>query len=186
VFAISSLTATTLIAMPASASQHGPPAILFAAGAPVVAVPNSPVGKQLTWLLGVGPILPLSSKKESAHFDVAFIAAEPIAQLNDAFATLGEIIVHGEDIRRPLGLEHRVPLEARVALADNCKNTNLLIGTKRRNAGLQLRATDALWMHGGRPEVAGPLPSLILAMTGRKGALVDPSGDGASVLAARM
>jgi hypothetical protein len=93
--------------------------------------------------------------------------------------------VHGDDVRRPLGFVHRSPEAALVAVADSWKNSNLLIGSKRRITGLQLRATDVEWRHGDGPEVAGPLQSLVLAMTGRKGALGDLSGDGVDVLAAR-
>jgi uncharacterized protein (TIGR03083 family) len=100
-------------------------------------------------------------------------------------AMLGEIVVHGEDIRRPLGLEHRSPEGALVAVADSWKNSNLLIGAKRRIAGLRLRATDSSWAHGDGPEVSGPLISLILAMTGRKGAHPDLTGDGLTTLADR-
>jgi uncharacterized protein (TIGR03083 family) len=100
-------------------------------------------------------------------------------------AMLGEIIVHGEDIRRPLGLVHRSPEAALVALADNWKNANLLIGAKRRIAGLRLRATDAEWTHGDGPEVSGPLISLIMAMTGRKPAHADLAGEGVATLASR-
>ena len=100
-------------------------------------------------------------------------------------AMLGEIIVHGEDIRRPLGLVHRSPEAALVALADNWKNANLLIGAKRRIAGLRLRATDAEWTHGDGPEVSGPLISLIMAMTGRKAAHADLAGEGVATLASR-
>ena len=100
-------------------------------------------------------------------------------------AMLGEIIVHGQDIRRPLGLEHRAPEAALVAVADSWKNSNLLIGAKRRIAGLRLRATDCDWTHADGPEVAGPLQSLVLAMTGRKGAHIDLTGDGLTVLADR-
>ena len=100
-------------------------------------------------------------------------------------AMLGEIIVHGEDIRRPLGLTHGSPEPALLALADSWKRSNLLIGAKRRISGLRLRATDTEWTHGDGPEVAGPLQSLILAMTGRKGALSDLTGDGVTLLADR-
>jgi hypothetical protein len=75
-------------------------------------------------------------------------------------AMLGEVVVHGEDIRRPLGLVHRSREAALVALADSWKKSNLLIGAKRRVAGLRLRATDANWVHGDGPEVTGPLSSL--------------------------
>jgi uncharacterized protein (TIGR03083 family) len=100
-------------------------------------------------------------------------------------AMLGEIVVHGEDIRRPLGLRHRYAEGALVAVADNYTKTNLLIGSKRRIAGLRLRATDCEWVHGEGPEVSGPLASLILAMAGRTGAHDDLDGGGLPILKAR-
>jgi len=100
-------------------------------------------------------------------------------------AMLGEIVVHGEDIRRPLGLSHKASEEALVALADNYKKTNLLIGAKRRIAGLRLRANDADWVNGDGPEVDGPLASLVVAMTGRKAVLGDLTGEGVAMLGAR-
>jgi hypothetical protein len=60
-----------------------------------------------------------------------------------------------------------------------------LIGAKRRIAGLRIHATDADWFHGEGPEVSGPLTSLILAMTGRKGAHQDLTGEGLTVLSGR-
>lgn len=100
-------------------------------------------------------------------------------------AMLGEIVVHGEDVRRPLGLEHHSPDAALIAVADGWKNSNLLIGSKRRIMGVTLRATDVPWSHGEGPLVQGPLQSLILAMTGRKGAHVDLEGEGLTLLATR-
>jgi uncharacterized protein (TIGR03083 family) len=98
---------------------------------------------------------------------------------------LGETIVHSEDIRRPLGIKHDYPVDALTQVADFFKGSNLIIGTKRRIDGLALRATDATWSHGTGPEVSGPMLSLVLAMTGRKPALEDLSGDGVSELRAR-
>jgi hypothetical protein len=100
-------------------------------------------------------------------------------------AMLGEIVVHGEDIRRPLGLAHQSPEAALVAVADSWKSSNLLIGTKRRIAGLRLRATDVDWAHGDGPEVSGPMVSVVPAMTGRKGAHADLAGEGLATLARR-
>jgi uncharacterized protein (TIGR03083 family) len=102
-----------------------------------------------------------------------------------AEAMLGEIVVHGEDIRRPLGITHKYPSEALTRVADFYKGSNLLIGTKRRIAGLTLRATDTGWTTGTGPEVAGPHLSLLLAMTGRSAALADLSGDGLATLRSR-
>jgi uncharacterized protein (TIGR03083 family) len=100
-------------------------------------------------------------------------------------AMLGEIVVHGEDIRRPLGQEHQSPEAALVAVAGSWTNSNLLIGAKRRIAGLRLRATDVEWVHGDGPEVSGPMASLILAMTGRKAVHPDLTGEGLATLGNR-
>lgn len=100
-------------------------------------------------------------------------------------AMLGEMVVHGQDIRRPLAIAYRPPEEALVAVADSYKKSNLLIGSKKRIAGLRLRADDGDWAHGDGPEVTGPFTSLILAMTGRHAALGDLSGDGVAILGAR-
>jgi hypothetical protein len=93
--------------------------------------------------------------------------------------------VHSEDIRRPLGIKHAYPADAAVQVANFYKGSNLIIGAKTRIAGLTLRATDTDWQHGQGPEVSGPMMSLIMAMTGRKAALVDLSGDGVPMLARR-
>jgi uncharacterized protein (TIGR03083 family) len=98
---------------------------------------------------------------------------------------LGEIILHGEDIRRPLGIKHDYPVEALVRLADFYKGSNMVIGAKNRIEGLTLTATDTEWSTGSGPEVSGPLLSLLMAMTGRKAALGDLTGDGVATLAER-
>jgi uncharacterized protein (TIGR03083 family) len=100
-------------------------------------------------------------------------------------AMLGEIVVHGADIRRPLGLDHRPDDDALVAVAENFKKTNLLIGSKRRIAGLKLTATDCDWSSGEGPPVAGPLLSLIVVMSGRMQAIGDLSGEGVATLRTR-
>ena len=98
---------------------------------------------------------------------------------------LGEVIVHAEDIRRPLGIRHDYPMDAVVRVADFYKNSNLIIGTKRRIEGLTLQATDANWSHGTGPKVSGPMIALVMAMTGRKAVAEELSGDGVATLQAR-
>jgi uncharacterized protein (TIGR03083 family) len=95
---------------------------------------------------------------------------------------LGETIIHGEDIRRPLGITHEYPAGAVARVATFFTGSNLLIGAKNRIDGVTLRATDADWTHGTGPAVAGPLLSLVMAMTGRKAALDDLRGDGVAAL----
>ncbi|MBV8985052.1 MAG: maleylpyruvate isomerase family mycothiol-dependent enzyme [Acidimicrobiia bacterium] len=97
----------------------------------------------------------------------------------------GESIIHAEDIRRPLGIQHTYPTEALVQVADFMKKSNLIIGTKKRVAGLSLEATDVDWRHGDGPTVSGPMLDLLMAMTGRKAVLGDLTGDGVATLASR-
>ena len=98
---------------------------------------------------------------------------------------LGEVIVHSEDIRRALGIQHKYATDAVVTVADFYKGSNLLIGSKRRIAGLTLRATDTDWTTGAGPVVSGPVVSLVMAMTGRKLAGDDLTGEGVATLRSR-
>lgn len=100
-------------------------------------------------------------------------------------AWLGETVVHGTDIRRPLGMTRDYPEPALVQVASFFKGSNLLIGARNRIDGLTLRATDTTWATGTGPEVSGPMLSLIMAMTGRQQALADLSGEGVTVLRER-
>jgi uncharacterized protein (TIGR03083 family) len=98
---------------------------------------------------------------------------------------LGEVVVHGEDVRRPLGIRHTYPPEAVREVVDFYKGSNLLIGSKGRIAGLALRATDDDWQHGQGDPVEGPLLSLLLATTGRGAACDDLAGPGVPTLRGR-
>ncbi len=99
---------------------------------------------------------------------------------------LGETVVHAEDIRRPLAITHTYSPEAVTRVLDFYRKSNLIVGGKKRAAGLTMRATDADWSAGTGPEVAGPAIALALAITGRTGALADLSGDGVATLRERM
>jgi uncharacterized protein (TIGR03083 family) len=102
---------------------------------------------------------------------------------NDSW--LGEAIIHSEDIRRPLGIAHDYPIDALVQVGDFYKGSNLIIGAKKRIAGVKLQSTDADWSTGEGPEAAGPMRAIVMAMTGRKAALDDMSGDGVATLRGR-
>jgi uncharacterized protein (TIGR03083 family) len=101
-------------------------------------------------------------------------------------AMVGEAVLHGEDIRRPLGIRREYPTATLVTVADFYKGSNLLLGTKTRIAGLTLRAADADWSTGAGPAVTGPMISLLLGMTGRKAGLADLSGEGVATLRSRV
>ena len=99
-----------------------------------------------------------------------------------ATSWLGETIVHGEDIFRALGGYRDHQIGHVTAVADFYAGSNLLIGAKNRVAGVRLQAVDADWGHGAGPTVTGPAIALVMAMTGRRPALDDLSGDGVAVL----
>jgi uncharacterized protein (TIGR03083 family) len=102
-------------------------------------------------------------------------------------AYLGEVVVHGEDIRRAVGAppgDH--PAAHLVAVAAYYAKSGGPVGGKRRAAGLELTATDFEWTTGTGPAVEGPLVSLIMAVCGRGFAVDDLKGPGADQLAARM
>ena len=100
---------------------------------------------------------------------------------------LVEEVVHGEDVRRPLGLHRDYPTEAvERALAHQLSTSVAMGGGKQHLAGLSLRATDADVRLGEGPEVAGPLVSLLLVSSGRTAGLADLAGDGVPRLEAAL
>lgn len=98
---------------------------------------------------------------------------------------LVEGVVHGEDIRRPLGLTHTYPPEAVIrSLRLQARTPASFGGAKELVARVQLTAADADLAIGDGPRVSGPALSLLLAVSGRRVALDDLDGPGLAVLAA--
>jgi uncharacterized protein (TIGR03083 family) len=102
-----------------------------------------------------------------------------------AYVALGEVMVHGEDIRRAVGARGEHPAEHLTTLAESYKKTGAPLRAKKRLEGLKVTATDLDWTSGEGPEVRGPCMSLILAMVGRADALADCEGDGVGTLKSR-
>ncbi|HKF18250.1 MAG TPA: hypothetical protein VKF14_13780 [Candidatus Dormibacteraeota bacterium] len=73
-----------------------------------------------------------------------------------------------------------------VTVAEIARNTDPILGGKRRSTGLSLRASDVAWSAGRGPEVAEPLASIILAITGRPMGLDDLYGEGLDALRTRL
>lgn len=81
---------------------------------------------------------------------------------------LVETIVHGEDIRRPLGICHEYPVDAVIeALKYQLKTGVSMGGGKERAAGLKLIAFDTDFSHGDGDDVHGSSLALLLAISGR-------------------
>ncbi len=98
---------------------------------------------------------------------------------------LTELAVHSSDISEGVGTPFGLPIENYVAALDHLKNVQPVFGSKKRIAGLTLRATDAEWSTGSGPTIEGPAQQLLLAVAGRRSALDRLSGDGLATLKGR-
>lgn len=93
-----------------------------------------------------------------------------------------DVLVHTQDILRPLGLRHEMPAEAAVVAADRARLHARLMGW---SAGRRVRmvATDIDWTRGRGPTVEGPIQELLMLTTGRAPDPALTSGDGLALLA---
>lgn len=97
-------------------------------------------------------------------------------------AMLGEVIVHGEDIRRPLGITREYPIDTVTRVAEYYCGTDMVVVAKGRIDDLRLTATDGGFTAGAGALVSGTTVALIMAMTGRAAYCDDLEGDGVAVL----
>jgi uncharacterized protein (TIGR03083 family) len=99
---------------------------------------------------------------------------------------LGETIVHGEDIRRPLGIRRDHPIETLTTLAEYYQGSDLVVLAKGRIGGLRLVATDGPFATGTGALVSGTTLALIMAMTGRAAYCDELDGEGVPELRERQ
>lgn len=129
-----------------------------------------------------------------------FRAADPVTTLAD-FRTaatssaapfgewegaLGEVIVHGQDIARPLGLPLAPSREAVRGVAEFFARKDFAVNSSTMARGLRLEATDDELVLGDGPPVRGSMLNLVMAMAGRAVVLDELEGEGAEVLRARL
>lgn len=100
-------------------------------------------------------------------------------------AWLGEVIVHSEDIRRPLGISRDYPIDVVTRVAEFYQRTDFTVLTKGRVGGLRLVATDGPFATGSGPLVSGTTLALTMAMTGRAAYCDELNGDGVATLRER-
>ncbi|MEU0541463.1 maleylpyruvate isomerase family mycothiol-dependent enzyme [Nocardia sp. NPDC005978] len=100
---------------------------------------------------------------------------------------LVEEVVHGEDIRRPLGISHKYAGEAvERALLLQARTSRSFGGAKELVALVSVVATDSDLRLGAGPEVRGTVLALLLALSGRRDALTELDGPGVETLAAAL
>jgi uncharacterized protein (TIGR03083 family) len=99
-------------------------------------------------------------------------------------APLAEVLLHGEDMRVPLGIADGRAERWRGAL-------DLLLSPKGRRGfaakgvpALRYVATDTEWAHGSGDEVRGPAVALALTVSGRPARLGELSGPGLATVRA--
>jgi uncharacterized protein (TIGR03083 family) len=120
-----------------------------------------------------------------ARFDAIIDSNRTPPAPDSKYVALGEVMVHGEDIRRAVGQPGEHPAEHLITLAEFYKGTGPPLRGKKRLAGLRLEATDVDWSTGEGQLVRGPCMALILAMVGRSAALDECDGEGVAVLRSR-
>lgn len=111
------------------------------------------------------------------------------AFVNDANILL-DLVVHGQDVALPLGLERPVPAAAASVTLDRIWSMGWPFHARRRLTGVRFRAeleASTTWEEGEGPEVGGTPAALALLMTGRTAAALPMlRGPGVTRLADRL
>jgi uncharacterized protein (TIGR03083 family) len=131
-----------------------------------------------------------AARRRAAEFTPAELVAQLRATAGSARRPLGaqpsdplvDILVHGQDIARPLGRDRPMQPE-RVQPALEHVWSSSFYGARKRFAGLRFVATDVDWSAGEGAEVRGPSGELLLLLTGRS---ADLGGPGAAQAASRL
>lgn len=89
-----------------------------------------------------------------------------------------DVLVHTQDIVRPLGIGHPMPAEAAAVAADRARLLRMAAGRLR---GLRLAASDTPWERGSGELIEGPMEELLMLCTGREPRWERLSGAGVSV-----
>ncbi len=101
-------------------------------------------------------------------------------------AYLGEVVVHAQDIRQPLGLARTPGVDALTPVADFFARRDFTVPSRTRVAGLQLRADDGPLATGTGPLVSGSTLALVMSMAGRTPYVAELDGPGAPTLRSRL
>lgn len=108
------------------------------------------------------------------------------APTKDHAAWLGEVIVHGQDIARPLEIGLTPDPIAVEEVARFYAEKDFAVNSKSLTEGLILEANDSPFRHGSGPAIKGKLLNLVMAMAGRSVYLADLEGDGVAELSLRL
>ena len=101
-------------------------------------------------------------------------------------AYLGEVVVHAQDIRQPLGLPRTPDIDALTPVAEFFAHRNFTVPSRTTVDGLQLHADDGPFATGTGPLVTGSTLALLMSMAGRAPYVDQLDGPGVPTLRARV
>jgi uncharacterized protein (TIGR03083 family) len=101
-------------------------------------------------------------------------------------AYLGEVLVHAQDIRQPLGLVRTPSADALTPVAEFFARRDFAVASRTHVAGLQLRADDGPFATGTGPLVTGSTLALVMSMAGRAPYVGELDGPGLPTLRSRL
>lgn len=101
-------------------------------------------------------------------------------------AYLGEVVVHAQDIRQPLGLPRSPGVDALTPVAEFFARRNFTVTSRTTVAGLQLRANDGPFATSTGLLVTGSTLALVMSMAGRTPYVDQLDGPGVPTLRARV
>src|SRR6202034_3146958 len=101
-------------------------------------------------------------------------------------AYLGEVIVHAQDIRHPLGLARTPSVDALTPVAAFFARRNFTVASRNHVVGLHLRADDGPFIAGSGSLVTGSTLALVMSMAGRGPYVDELNGPGVQLLRSRV
>lgn len=134
--------------------------------------------RRLSEWLGPNPEITFQNFKNSVNLTVA--------PSKDTAAYLGEVAVHAQDIRQPLGLGVQPSVDALTPVADFFVKRNFAVRSKSIAHGLELTANDGTFRAGEGPAVGGSTLALVMVMAGRSAYLSELNGPGVTILRNRL
>ncbi len=114
------------------------------------------------------------------------ILTSTVAPSGHTPAYLGEVVVHAQDIRQPLGLARTPSIDALTPVADFFARRNFTVASRTHVAGLQLGADDGPFAAGDGPLVSGTTLALVMSMAGRISYVDELDGLGVATLRSRL
>lgn len=78
-----------------------------------------------------------------------------------------DVLVHTQDVVRPIGREHPMPVDAARAATERVLAKRQKVFAPHRLDAVRVVATDTDWARGSGPEVRAPMQEILLLATGR-------------------